>query len=231
MAMMAQQSLPESVRGGVIMREARANSPCLVKSDGKVRSGDRMSGNNVNSASSWYLIQCKPRQDERAEENLRNQSFTCYRPQRRMQHIKRGKQVEAVESLFPGYLFVRLDRLQDNWYSIRSTRGVARLVAFGTEPAVVPSELIEYLHTHECDTPVACQFSCGDTVRITEGPFSELEAIFLRNDGDERAILLLTLLHREQRLKMPLRCIQASGQRSQAQKACHSAGLAGAKYA
>tara|TARA_Y100000780_G_C13674463_1_gene413718 strand:- start:1301 stop:1873 length:573 start_codon:yes stop_codon:yes gene_type:complete len=190
-----------------------------------------MSGNNVNSASSWYLIQCKPRQDERAEENLRNQSFTCYRPQRRMQHIKRGKQVEAVESLFPGYLFVCLDRLQDNWYSIRSTRGVARLVTFGNEPAVVSAELIDRLHAHESQTPVACQFACGDAVRITEGPFSELEAIFLRNDGDERAILLLTLLHREQRLKMPLRSIKASGEPPRGGRAYNPMGLAGAKYA
>ncbi|UJJ33308.1 transcription/translation regulatory transformer protein RfaH [Halopseudomonas maritima] len=190
-----------------------------------------MSGYNVNSASNWYLIQCKPRQDERAEENLRNQSFTCYRPQRRTLHVKRGKQVELVESLFPGYLFVCLDRLQDNWYSIRSTRGVARLVTFGNEPAVVSSDLIDYLHAHEAEAPVACQFSRGDSVRITEGPFSELEAIFLRSDGDERAILLLTLLHREQHLKMPLRSIKASGQRPSAQTDRYPTGLAGAKYA
>ena len=132
---------------------------------------------------------------------------------------------------FPGYLFVRLDRLQDNWYSIRSTRGVARLVTFGNEPAVVPADLINRLHAHEREAPVACQFSCGDAVRITEGPFSELEAIFLRNDGEERAILLLTLLHREQRLKMPLRSIKSAGERSAQANAFAGQSLAGAKYA
>ena len=78
---------------------------------------------------------------------------------------------------------------------------------------------------------MACQFSRGDAVRITEGPFSELEAIFLRNDGEERAILLLTLLHREQRLKMPLRSIKSAGERPAQASTFAGRSLAGAKYA
>ena len=212
------------------MRKVRANLPSSMERGPAGCSGDMMSGQHAN-ASGWYLIQCKPRQDERAEQNLRNQSFNCYRPLRRAQQVKRGRQVEVSESLFPGYLFVRLDRLQDNWYSIRSTRGVARLVTFGNEPAPVPADLINRLHAHECEAPVACQFACGDAVRITEGPFRELEAIFLRNDGEERAILLLTLLHREQRLKMPLRSIKSAGERSAQANALPSQSLVGAKYA
>ena len=104
-------------------------------------------------------------------------------------------------------------------------------MTFGNEPAPVPADLINRLHAHECEAPVACQFACGDAVRITEGPFSELEAIFLRNDGEERAILLLTLLHREQRLKMPLRSIKSAGERSAQANALPSQSLVGAKYA
>lgn len=35
---------------------------------------------------------------------------------------------------------------------------------------------------------------CGDRVRIEEGPFAGLEAVYQETDGDTRAILLLTLL-------------------------------------
>ena len=35
---------------------------------------------------------------------------------------------KAGEPLFPGYLFIRLDSTHDNWYPIRSTRGVNRVV-------------------------------------------------------------------------------------------------------
>lgn len=58
-----------------------------------------------------------------------------------------------------------------------------------------------------------------------------LKRFFLRNDGEERAILLLTLLHREQRLKMPLRSIKSAGERSAQANAFAGQSLAGAKYA
>ena len=100
------------------MRKVRANLPSSIERGPAGCSGDRMSGQHAN-ASGWYLIQCKPRQDERAEQNLRNQSFNCYRPLRRAQQVKRGRQVEVSESLFPGYLFVRL--CLSGWIACRIT--------------------------------------------------------------------------------------------------------------
>ncbi|MNG06767.1 Transcription antitermination protein RfaH [compost metagenome] len=59
-------------------------------------------------AAAWYLVQCKPRQDERAEENLLRQGYACYRPQHSCERIVRGRRQPIVESLFPGYLFIQL---------------------------------------------------------------------------------------------------------------------------
>lgn len=81
----------------------------------------------------WYLIQCKPRQDSRAEENLTRQDFKCYRPTHRVERVQRGRRTTSMESLFPGYLFIQLDQLNDNWHPIRSTRGVNQLVTFGKQ--------------------------------------------------------------------------------------------------
>ena len=67
---------------------------------------------SLSSSSHWYLIQTKPRQESRAEENLRRQHFECYRPIK-PSAAGNGK---ADEALFPGYLFIRLDRQLDNWY-------------------------------------------------------------------------------------------------------------------
>ncbi|GAA6131567.1 transcription/translation regulatory transformer protein RfaH [Halopseudomonas sabulinigri] len=164
----------------------------------------------TSPAACWYLIQSKPKQDERAELNLRNQGFTCYRPTHKVEVLRRGRRLQLEESLFPGYLFIRLDRMQDNWFAIRSTRGVSRLVCFGQDPARVSAGIIYSIKTLADIEPVSPALHSGDRVRITEGPFSDLEAIFLRPDGDERAILLLNLLHREQKLKVPLRAIKPS---------------------
>lgn len=163
----------------------------------------------------WYLIQCKPRQDSRAEENLTRQAFKCYRPTQHIERILRGRRTTSVESLFPGYLFIQLDQLNDNWHPIRSTRGVNQLVTFGKQPIAVADELIEQLrkrlHNQLTETPRdSLALEPGDQVRITSGSYKELEAIFLSHDGGERIVILLQLLHREHTLSVPIAAIEKS---------------------
>ncbi len=88
----------------------------------------------------WYLVQCKPRQDERAEENLLRQGYECSRPACRRERLLRGQMQHVQESLFPGYLFIHMPQ-GANWAPLRSTRGVARVVAFGGRPLAVSHEL------------------------------------------------------------------------------------------
>jgi len=151
----------------------------------------------------WYLIQCKPRQDDRAEENLTRQGYNCYRPKLTRETLTRGKRKLTEASLFPGYLFIHLGR-DDDWGPLRSTRGVSRMVQFSNQPAPVPDQLIEELRKHESNHTPGELFSPGDRVRITDGAFAEIEALFLAMDGEERVVLLLNLLQREQRVLLPL---------------------------
>ena len=157
----------------------------------------------------WYLIQCKPRQDSRAEENLARQAFKCYRPTHHVERVQRGRRVTLVESLFPGYLFIQLDQLNDNWHPIRSTRGVNQLVTFGKQPIAVANELIENLQQRLSNkSPESITFEPGDRVRINSGSFKELEAMFVARDGEERAMILLQLLHREHAFSVPIGAIE-----------------------
>lgn len=159
----------------------------------------------------WYLIQTKPRQEARAEQHLRRQAFECYRPQRARSAGKGAVQ----EPLFPGYLFIRLDRHLDNWYPIRSTRGVARVVSFGGEPTPVRDELIEHLRQRLAAPAQLPQFQPGERVRLHGGGFTELEAIFISADGQARSVILLNLLQREQKVRVPTHylsgCVAHSG--------------------
>jgi len=151
----------------------------------------------------WYLIQTKPRQEGRAQEHLQRQLFECYRPVKQGEK-KRGSRGPSEEELFPGYLFIRMDQTHDNWYPIRSTRGVARIVTFGGMPIPVKDELIEQIRERLSAPPPKETFQHGEAVRITAEGFNDVEAIFLAADGDERAVILLNLLHREQKVTLPV---------------------------
>lgn len=155
----------------------------------------------------WYVIQCKGGESFRAAEHLGNQGYEVFHPVLEVQKKRRGKLEWINEPLFPHYLFIRLDRLVSNWRPIRSTRGVLRLVGFGDTPLAVDDGLVETLRHHGADrqdATVNLYFRAGDVVEITEGPFKDLQAVFASHKGEERAIVLLSMLHKQQQLEMPV---------------------------
>lgn len=152
----------------------------------------------------WYLIQTKPRQEARAQEHLQRQCFETYRPVKCAVTRRQGGIALREEDLFPGYLFIHMNQANDNWYPIRSTRGVARIVTFGGQPVPVHDDLIEQIRERLLSPPAKVHFQPGEAVRITRGGFNDVEAIFLAADGTERAVILLNLLQREQRVTLPI---------------------------
>lgn len=158
----------------------------------------------------WYLIQTKPRQEARAEENLLRQHFECYRPIKAPAPSRGAQNARLGEALFPGYLFINLDCIHDNWYPIRSTRGVSRVVSFGGQPTPVRDELIEQLRQRLAQSggAPAATFTPGERVQVSGGSFSDIEAIFVSSDGEERSVILLNLMQREQKVRVPTRYLQ-----------------------
>jgi transcriptional antiterminator RfaH len=147
----------------------------------------------------WYAVSCKPRQEAVAEENLLRQGFHVYLPRIRIRQRRRGHWLDAVEVLFPRYIFIRIDPLQRSTATIRSTRGVVGLVRFGGQPAVVPDAVMDALREredaasglHEDKRPL---FSAGEAIKLVDGPLAGMEGVFTQKDGDIRVIVLLELL-------------------------------------
>jgi transcriptional antiterminator RfaH len=158
----------------------------------------------------WYLVQSRPQQAERAEENLQRQGYTVYHPKFTVERIRRGRKVEREESLFPNYLFIRLQRWVDNWYPLRSTRGVARLVSFGKEPLPVQEQLIQAIQARIEQGATQPAFTPGQPVEITEGAFKGLDAIFKAQKDEQRVLLLIELLHRQHTVQLPLTAIRSA---------------------
>lgn len=151
----------------------------------------------------WYLLQCKPRQDARASEHLCRQGFECFHPTVQVESARRGKMTTHSQPLFPGYLFIRIPSTA-NWTSLHSTRGVTRVVGFAGRPCRVEDELVEHLQCRCERQDQRRAFNPGDTVHVQIGPYAELDAVFVSMDGDERVMLLLNVLNRQQPVRVPL---------------------------
>lgn len=156
----------------------------------------------------WYLVQSRPNQAERAEANLLRQGYITFLPRFSVHRVRRGRRVEVKAALFPNYLFIRLNRWSDNWYPLRSTRGVSRLVTFGADPLPVPESLIDAIRSRLEQQTVEPKFQPGEQVELVDGPFCGLNAIFAAQHDEERVILLIELLHRQLRITTPIGSIR-----------------------
>ena len=152
----------------------------------------------MKSMKNWYLIKTKPRQENVAIKNLENQKYSTYCPTVK---IKNNNVV-----LFPGYIFINLDKNKENWSPIRSTKGVVNFVRFGLNFAQVPDTIIKFLKANQLINKEKLinlnKFKSGDKVQITDGVFKNCVAIFKSSKSEERVILLMNLIGQQQTIKI-----------------------------
>ena len=156
---------------------------------------------NASETALWYAVATKARDEAVARTNLERQDYRVFLPTISLKKRRRGRWMPVTEPLFPGYLFVSLVLGADDPAPIRSTVGCIGLVRFGQTHTPVPSSLIAALQGASqgaLDTPLP--FNQGDKVRLIDGPFAGLEAVFDMPRGGDRAQVLLELLGKTQRL-------------------------------
>ena len=153
----------------------------------------------------WYLVYSKPRLESSALENLERQGFECFLPLIAIEKLRRKALVVVSEPLFPRYLFIRLDASQEgkSWNPIRSTTGVSRLVSFGQVPAKIDEALVNSIRESVSSATVHQRhFAPGESLRINQGPFAGLEAIFHMDDGIARVMVLIEIMSKQVRLSI-----------------------------
>ena len=146
----------------------------------------------------WYLVKTKPRMEEVAEVNLKNQSIEYFLP-RFINGKREGK------AIFPGYIFIK-PKIGDTYQSIRSTRGVSDFVRFEMAFANASDETIDKLRevvdVMNDRMDLTNFHQKGEKVFIKSGPFKGFNGIFEKYDADQSAIVLINFLRHHQRVKI-----------------------------
>ncbi len=144
--------------------------------------------------SKWYLVKTKPLNENRVFTRLAGAGYECLFPKFRKKTRRAGQ--SDVRPLFPTYLFVRFALEQTR--TIRYTHGVSKVVSFGPEPQEVEGAIVDAVRARMDEEGIVtlsakpADWRAGEKIRIGEGPFSGLEAVFLEELPDrERVVLLL----------------------------------------
>lgn len=125
-------------------------------------------------------------------------------PTEKIKAIKAGKQRITLKKLYPGYVFVEM-RLendgripQDVFFLIKETTGVGDFIGTAGRPTPMSVPEIEKMldasKAPEEPTTVKMEFAKGDSIKIKEGPFENMEGTvdeLLPTQGKVRVIVTI----------------------------------------
>ncbi len=169
-----------------------------------------------DSDSPWFVLYTKPQKELFVYSLLTDRKkLTAYLPEVLQQY--RGQ--VRMRPLFPRYVFVQLNLDQVVASAVHHTPGAIRLVSFEGKPlplrpGVLAAIREEVERLNAAGGLPTQKFSEGDLVRLRTGPLAGMEAVFVKRLGaEERAIVLLRFLGRENQVEIDLSEIETTQKR------------------
>ncbi|HXG51604.1 MAG TPA: transcription termination/antitermination NusG family protein [candidate division Zixibacteria bacterium] len=157
----------------------------------------------------WYAAFTKPRSEETARCHLDKKGIEVFYPRLFLPIATRSGR--RVVSLFPNYLFVRIDVSSEEYSQVVWCRGVKRLVSFGGTPAVVEDSVVNFMREQadpEGLIVARSRLKAGDEVEIARGPLKGLVGILQEPpDTRSRVKVLMEILSRPVQVEVPAECI------------------------
>lgn len=146
--------------------------------------------------SHWHATYISPRHEKRVAAHLAQRHLEHFLPlYRTVRRWKNGCKAQLELPLFPGYLFVRINKKER--VRVLELPGVVSFVGPRGEPAQLSEFEIEALrsglHLHKIE-PYR-NLAVGERVRIKTGPLAGLAGVLVRNLSSLRVVLTVELIH------------------------------------
>jgi transcription antitermination factor NusG len=170
----------------------------------------------------WFAARTRSRQERVAATLLDAVGVTHFLPLHTEVHQWSDRMQAVTTPLFKGYLFVRLNPIQDTRLRVLKTPGIAGIVGNQTGPLPIPDHEIDSIRTvvaqrAPCTThPYLC---VGERVRVMRGPLSGVEGTLVRSQDDFKLLISVQMIQQSIAIT-----IHASDVRPAGVSACKEAG-------
>ncbi len=164
----------------------------------------------VSKGRNWYVLHTYSGYEDAVARNLKqriesldmaDKIFSVLVPKEKKIRIKNGKRKTVEEKIYPGYVLVEMIVTDDSWYVVRNTPRVTGFIGAGTVPIPVSSEEIKELQKRMIgagESKYKIEFSVGDPVKITDGPFKDFDGKVSAIDEDRGKVkVLISMFGRE----------------------------------
>ncbi len=142
----------------------------------------------TNDKARWYVVHAYSGHEAKVAEmikqraqtlHLTNQILEILIPTQEKIQIKRGQRKTVSEKIFPGYMLIHMQLTDDSWLAVRTTQGVTGFVGIGNKPTPLPKHEVEAIRkymTQEASAQYKADYTEGEAVKITDGPFNDFLA-------------------------------------------------------
>lgn len=158
-----------------------------------------MVNDQVLDAPCWYVLYTHPKQETRAENNLRAWNVETFNPKLKERRFNRFSSTPSyiTKQLFVRYIFAHFNA-RYLLHKICFTRGVHSIVGFGGAPTPVEDEIISTIKSQLGEdgfVRLVEPLKSGDKVMINDGPMAKFTGVFERGikNTDRVSILLTTV--------------------------------------
>lgn len=160
--------------------------------------------------SHWYAAYTASCREKRVVEHLASRDIESFLPlYRSRRRWKNGCCVELERPLFPGYVFVRMARVERT--RILEVPGVLSIVSRGRTPEALQDDTIAILRAnHQLWRAEPHPYLVvGEHVLVHAGPFAGLSGIVLRHKGTLRVVVTLNLIMRSMAIELNVEDLEA----------------------
>ena len=142
----------------------------------------------TNDKARWYVVHAYSGHETKVAEmikqraqtlHLTNQILEILIPTQEKIQIKRGQRKTVSEKIFPGYMLIHMQLTDDSWLAVRTTQGVTGFVGIGNKPTPLPKHEVDAIRkymTQEASASYKADYTEGEAVKITDGPFNDFLA-------------------------------------------------------
>ena len=150
----------------------------------------------------WYVIHTYSGYEDQVAEQIQqrieslemqDKIFDVIVPKENQIEIKNGRRKVVERKIFPGYIMVQMIVTEDSWFIVRNTPNVTGFVGTSTTPSpLYDSEVKSIQKRMGVEEPkYKIDFSLGELVGITDGPFKGFDGTVSEIDDQKGKIKVL----------------------------------------
>jgi transcriptional antiterminator NusG len=162
---------------------------------------------DLATSKNWYIIHTYSGFENKVAESLRGRAVAfgfnerlgqILIPTEEVFELRNGKKVTSKRLLYPGYVLVEMEMDDELWHAVKDTPRVTGFVGGGNNPVPLTADEVNsilYRQSNVGDRPKPkLTFERNETVRITEGPFTNFSGKVDEINADKNTLRVMVTI-------------------------------------